>query len=196
MLSEKKIKILEALSNLEILSRSQIQQLCDTKSTRNTNYLLTSLASYLNCRRLNENVYCLNKKGVDFIGSKRKPKLDSQIHHKLMRSDAYIYFKPTKWHMEREVIVGDLAITPDALYYSGSSWKFLEVDNTQKMVVNKNKMKTYQKIKKTQAFQKKYGYFPPVIWVTKYEIRKKKLKNLAKELNLFCEVYYQDEIKL
>lgn len=195
MLQERQMKILMTLANLEILTRSQIQVLHDTKSVRNTNFIMQSLKEYTNSIRLKENAYYLNKKGAALVGSKKQLRVNDQLQHKLMRNDAYIYFKPTGWKAERE-FKEPVAITPDAYFLSGSSYKFLEVDNVQKWYVNVGKMETYKKFKDSGTFQKQLRYFPPVIWVVKFESRKGKLKQLAKDLDVFCDVYLHDEIKL
>jgi hypothetical protein len=157
---------------------------------------MQSLKPYTNSIRLKENAYYLNKKGAALIGTKKQFKVNDQLQHKIMRNDAYIYFKPTKWRAEQEIKVRTITVIPDAFFYSGSSYKFLEVDNVQKWHVNVKKMEQYKDLKETGAFQKKYGKFPTLIWVVKFENRKAKLKELAKKLNLFCEVYLHDEIKL
>src|SRR5690606_8940321 len=120
---------------------------------------------------------------------------NNQIQHKLMRNDAYIYFKPSKWFPEQEIKVGNLLIKPDAFLYSGSSYKFLEVDNVQTWKTNIEKMNLYKDIKNTGAFQSRYCKFPTIVWVVKYEVRKDKIKKLAKDLDLFCEVFLHDEIR-
>src|SRR5699024_9239741 len=193
-MNKRQMKILESLSNLEILTRGQIQALHDTKGTRNTNYIMQRLNSYtLSLRLKNGYAYYLNKKGRELTGTKRQYRPNDQLNHKLMLNDAYIYFKPTKWYPEREFLK-PVKIIPDAFFYSSSSYKFLEVYNTQKMNVNKTKFESYKRAKDTSAFQNKYGYFPSLIWVTKFESRKGKLKELARKNNLFCEVYLHDEV--
>ncbi|WP_327605716.1 replication-relaxation family protein [Virgibacillus tibetensis] len=195
-MNNRQMEILTNLSKLEILTRSQIQTLHNTKSARNTNFIMKSLKQYINSVRLDENTYYLNKKGIDLVGAKSQFKYTDQTTHKLMRNDAYIYFKPTEWKIEQEIKVRTVTVVPDAYFYSGSSYKFLEVDNTQKWNINVKKMENYKSLKETKAFQKQYKYFPPIIWVVKLESRKPKIKALAKEMDLFCEVYLHEEIKL
>ncbi len=187
------MKILTTLSNLEIMTRSQIQTLHQTKSTRNTNFIMQSLKDYTNSIRLQENAYYLNKKGATLVGAKKQFRVNNQVQHKLMRNDAYIYFKPTGWKSEREFLK-PVAITPDAYFYSGSTYKFLEVDNVQKWYTNVKKMEKYKAFKESGVFQKQLGYFPTIVWVVRFEVRKEKLKSLAKEMNLFCEIYLHEEI--
>jgi len=178
------------------MTRSQIQVVHNTKSTRNTNFIMKSLKPYTGSIRLRENAYYLNKKGAALVGAKKHFKLNNQVQHKLMRNDAYIYYNPTKWWPEQEIKIGkQIKIWPDAFFYSGSSYKFLEVDNIQDWNKNVKKMELYKKIKDTRAFQEHYGYFPSVVWVVKFKTRKAKLKTLAKKLDLHCEIYLHDEIK-
>ncbi|MDC3414247.1 replication-relaxation family protein [Terrihalobacillus insolitus] len=194
-MNQRQMEILTSLSNLEMLTRSQIQQLHDTKSIRNTNFIMKGLKPYVNVIRLKENAYYLNKKGVALVGAKKQFEYSDQINHKLMRNDAHIYFNPTNWKIEQEIKVRDVIVVPDAFFYSGSSYKFLEVDNTQKWHVNVTKMEQYKKLKDTGAFQQQYGHFPAIVWVVKFESRKEKLKKLAKEMDLVCDIYLHDEIK-
>lgn len=194
-MKQREMEILETLSNLEILTRSQIMDLHDTKSVRNTNLIMQSLKPYIKSMRLDENAYFLNKAGAELVGAKKQFRYSEQAMHKIMRNDAYIYFKPSEWNIEQEIKVGKLTIIPDAYFYSGSSHKFLEVDNVQKMNVNIKKLENYKLLKDAGAFQKKYNYFPCVVWVVKFESRKKKIKELAKKMDLFVEIYCHDEIK-
>lgn len=194
-MNERKMNILNSLSKLEILTRSQIRALHDTKSVRNTNFILSSLADYLSHVRLHENAYYLNRKGQELTGTQKPFKLSNQLEHKIMRNEAYVYFRPTTWVTEKEFKIGSLSVIPDAFFYSGSSYKFLEVDNTQRWNVNVEKMETYKKIKATNAFQVQYGKFPVLVWVVKFKSRKEKLLELAKKHNLHIDVYLYDEIK-
>lgn len=189
------MKILTSLSDLEILSRSQIQTLHNTKSVRNTNFIMQSLKSYTNSIRLKENAYYLNKKGAALVGTKKQFKANDKVQHKLMRNDAYIYFRPDGWKAERE-FTKPVSITSDAYFLSGLTYKFLEVDNIQTWHVNVTKMEKYKKFKDSGMIQKQLKYFPTIIWIVKFETRKEKLKQLAKDLNLFCEIYLHDEIKI
>lgn len=156
---------------------------------------MQSLKPYTNSIRLKENAYYLNKKGAALIGAEKQFRHSNQVQHKIMRNDAYIYFKPTGWKAERE-FKKPVAITADAYFLSGSTYKFLEVDNIQNWHVNVAKMEKYKKFKDSGLIQKQLKYFPTIVWVVKFEIRKEKLKELAKELNLFCEIYLHDEIKV
>lgn len=195
MLTERQMEILMSISNLEILTRSQIQMLHDTKSVRNTNFIMQSLKGYTNAVRLKENAYYLNKKGAALVGSPKQLRINDQLPHKLMRNDAYIYFRPDGWKAERK-FEKPVKIISDAYFLSNKKYKFLEIDNVQKWHVNVGKMESYKKFQKSGICQKQLGYFPTVIWVVRFESRKTKLLQLARELNVICDVYLHDEIKL
>lgn len=187
------MNILMSLSTLEILTRSQIQALHDTKSVRNTNFIMQSLKPYTNSIRIKENAYYLNKKGAELVGAKRLFRANEQIHHKLMRNDAFIYFKPDGWVSERE-FKRPVSITPDAYFYRNSKYYFLEIDNVQKWYNNVKKMDKYKQLKDSGIFQKQIGYFPTIVWVVKFEVRKHRLAQLARELNLSCDIFLHNEI--
>lgn len=167
----------------------------DIKGIRNANRIMASLRNYVDSVYVGENAYFLNKRGVELVGADYQYRHSDQVTHKIMRSDAYIYFKPTEWYPEREFIK-PVNIQPDAFFYSGSSYKFLEVDNTQKWTVNKRKFNDYKRLKESGAFQRKYGKFPPLIWVVKMHSRKERLLSLAKEYGISCEVYLHEEVML
>lgn len=190
------MSILMTISKLEILTRSQIQVLHNTKSVRNTNRIMQSLKEYTNSIRLNENAYYLNKKGAALTGTNNYFRIgvNDQLQHKLMRNDAYIYFKPQGWKSERE-FKKPVAITPDAYFLSNGKYKFLEVDNTQKWNENFKKMEKYKQLQESEVFQKQLGYFPVVVWIVRFESRKDKLLQLVKCLKIPCEIYLHDEIK-
>jgi len=106
----------------------------------------------------------------------------------------YVLLRPRKWHPEVEFKVGSLVIKPDVFLYAEQNC-FLEVDNMQRWNVNVSKMETYSKLKRTGVFEKKYGKFPLVIWVTTFPGRKEKLEKLSKDLGVTVKVYLDSEVK-
>lgn len=193
MLTERQMSILTSLSELEILTRTQIQVLHDTKGLRNTNYIMRSLKDYTNTVRLNENAYYLNKKGAALFEGNKQVKLNDQLTHKLMRNDAYIYFNPEGWASERE-FKKPVAITSDAYFVVKGRYYFLEVDNVQKWHVNVGKLEKYQALQQSGIFRKELGYFPTLIWVVKHVSRKERLAKVAREKKLICDIYLHEEI--
>lgn len=190
------MRILTTLSDLEILTRSQLQSLFNLGGIRNANYVMKSLREYTRFIFVGENAYYLNKRGMAITGARKHFRYNSQVTHKIMRNDAYIYFKPTDWITEQEIDVRGIKVVPDAFFFSGSSHKFLEIDNEQRWINNVKKFEEYSELKKTGAFQRKYGRFPSLIWIVKYESRIARLKELAKKYDLFCEIYSHKEVRI
>lgn len=98
-------EILYSLDKLGFATRSQIQTLHDLGSTRNANRILKDMSKYLNSFRVTENIYYLNKEGLDFLGLDKQPlNKNMQIEHHLMKNDMYIYFGlPDDWETERPI---------------------------------------------------------------------------------------------
>ena len=136
----------------------------------------------------------MNKKGAEIVGAKKTYKYSDQITHKLIRNDAYIYFKPTIWLTEKEIEVRGVKVIPDAFFRDNYGYKFLEIDNEQRWLNNVKKFEEYSALKKTNAFQRKYGRFPTLVWVVKYKSRMKRLEELAEKFDLKCEIYHHKEV--
>ena len=141
------MRILTTLSVLEILTRSQIQSLFNIPGVRNANHVMQSLSEYTRSIFVGENAYYLNKRGMALVGAQRQFRYSDQLTHKLMRNDAYIYFKPSKWITEQAIEVRNINVVPDAFFFSGSSYKFLEVDREQRWNVNVKKFEDYSELK-------------------------------------------------
>lgn len=139
-------------------------------------------------------VYKLNQRGINLIGEGYLLKWGN-VEHRLLRNDAYIYYKPTEWRPEIELRVGGVTVCPDAFFYSGMTYKFLEVDRTQRWYKNKEKIKEYAKLKETKALQQKYKHFPALIWVVEMESRIDKIKSICDKYGLYCEVFSVKQIK-
>lgn len=188
-------KVLLTLSKLGMLNRRQIQILCNTGSIRNTNYTMKKLSPYIDYKdHPKGRIYKLNQKGIHFIGEGHLLKWGN-VEHRLLRNDAYIYFKPIHWQSEIEFNVMGITIIPDAFFYSGMTYKFLEIDRKQRWYKNVEKIERYAEIKKTKAFQKEYKHFPNLIWVVEMESRIKKIKSLCNKNGLHCEVFSVNQIK-
>jgi hypothetical protein len=81
-------------------------------------------------------------------------------------------------------------ITPDVYYRKSGKEYFLEVDRTQLMQVNKDKIKLYASLKET----KKFKDFPVVVFVTLTEHRFNKLRSLLNNAKLKNEVYMTKDL--
>lgn len=183
------------LSKLGMLSRRQIQKLCKTGSVRNTNYIMSELSDYVDyIPHRKGRVYKLSQKGVNLIGEGYLLNWGN-VEHRLLRNDVYIYYRPSEWQPEIELKVGNVSVYPDALFYSGMTYKFLEVDRTQRWYKNVEKIKDYAKLKETRALQHEYKHFPALIWVVEMESRINKIKTTCDKYGLYCEVFSIKQIK-
>lgn len=186
-------KILSSLKNLDYLSTSQLQRLHKLGGDRNTRRVMQSMSDYVSHWFDGENVYYLNKAGRERIGSQNIRTKISPVTHYLMRNDFFIHNNPEVFETEPVIEVGSVTVRPDAWVRIKGGYYFLEVDNTQRMVKNQQKVEKYKKLKATGAFQKQYGYFPRVLWVTTIESRKRLISTTCGDLS--NKVILWDEIK-
>ncbi|MEF7566296.1 replication-relaxation family protein [Bacillus infantis] len=170
-----------SLKRLGFLSRSQIQRLHRLGGDRNANRILNEMSEYLNTVRLNEKVYYLNSEGRSRVGANKVLKKTHQITHHLMRNSLFIACGcPSTWKNEVKLSVkGEVSIVSDAVFSMGT-FHIVEVDNEQKMNVNKEKISKYRRLIKLGVFEKK----PKFIWVTTTEHRKKQLLALSEGLQV------------
>ena len=180
--------ILLSLSKLDYLTQAQIQAIHDLKSPRNANRILNSMSDYLSSFRLGlEKVYYLNKKGREFVNQPTVRKKTPNVEHFLTRNQLWIYMqRPKNWKNEAKVIVGDSSIVCDAQTYQGNIPVFIEVDISQSMQVNKQKIQKYRKLKELS----KDPFY--VVWVTKIDSRRKRISELSQGLPGY--IYTLEEI--
>lgn len=186
------MQILSSLDKLGFLTTSQIQRLHNLGSRRNTNRILTDMGKVLNSFRLDESVYYLSAFGRRMIGSKKARRKTLTAPHTLLRNEVYIWAKPQHWRQEQAIKWQGKTIIPDALYEKGQMY-FLEVDITQSMAVNRQKIALYQELRESGLFQKQFGQFPTIQFVTTTEYRRKTLR--ASLDGLKAEVLLHSEIK-
>ncbi|WP_078392060.1 replication-relaxation family protein [Shouchella patagoniensis] len=200
--SEKReIQILSSLDKHDYMSRGQIQQLHNLKSDRNACKVLSQMGPYLNSFRDGQNIFYLNKRGAQHIDAKGDARQKiSNVRHYLMRTDAYMHFgKPTHWAKEAPFRINGLSVIPDVTFslsvLGNKKVYLLEIDNTQKMKVNREKIETYAKMKRTGIFQQTHGYFPQLVWLTRSIVRRDELNKWCVESQLGCKVLLWEEIK-
>lgn len=135
------------------------------------------------------------------INSNKVMSRNMQVHHILMRNEAYIHFGcPKKWGVEEPLkdAKGNVLIRPDVIFALPEEGRdvfyFLEIDYMQKMVNNKKKVERYGELKRSNLLQNTLGYFPQLIFVTTSEHRKKKLIQFCREQQLRHIVYTIEEI--
>lgn len=196
-----------SLNKLGFATRSQLSRIHDLGTKRNANRVLAEMKEYLHSFLLHENIYYLNKNGLEFIGSEQEPlKKNMQVEHYLMRNDMYIYFDfPSDWKIEKAIpftakvdIGGGIVqtknrlIKPDAQFKKGGIFHFLEVDNQQKMIENKKKIELYKEL--TLSVKETYKQTPTIVFYTCSQNRKKKLDEWCDRAGLFYQVLTRCDI--
>ncbi|MCR8939816.1 replication-relaxation family protein [Brevibacillus laterosporus] len=187
------MQILSSLDDLGFLTTSQIQRLHGLGSRRNTHRILTDMDSMLNSFRLEEAVYYLSASGRKAIGSKKVRRKTLTAPHTLLRNEVYIWTRPRLWKQEQAIKWEGKALIPDALYQKNEHYFFLEVDSTQSMTVNRQKINLYRELRDSGLFQKRFGQFPTIQFVTTTEYRRKALRAALDGLK--SEALLHSEIK-
>ncbi|MGG3873163.1 replication-relaxation family protein [Brevibacillus laterosporus] len=186
------MQILSSLDDFGFLTTSQIQRLHGLGSRRNTHRILTDMDSMLNSFRLEEAVYYLSATGRKAIGSKKVRRKTLTAPHTILRNEVYIWVRPEFWRQEQAIKWQGKTLVPDALYEKGQMY-FLEVDLTQSMSVNKQKIHLYKELRSSGLFQKQFGQFPTIQFVTTTEYRRKALRAALDGLK--AEALLHSEIK-
>ncbi|WP_018664636.1 replication-relaxation family protein [Heyndrickxia acidiproducens] len=195
-------QILLSLDKLGFATRTQLQQIHDLGSTRNALDVLKRMGEYLQVKRHaprnNVNVYYLNQKGRELIGSEKERKYSLETEHFLMRNDMYIYYGfPDDFQIERDVAfqsgLAKKVIRPDARFSKDGTIYFLEVDRTQNMTTNKKKIATYAELSPLITIQ--YKKCPIIIFYTSIAARKDTIEKLCRAAKLNVEVKTPQEIR-
>ncbi|WYD68271.1 hypothetical protein [Bacillus phage PK1] len=162
---------------------------------RNTNRVLSSLSPYLSSFREGyDTIYYLSALGRDYTGSKKIRRKTQFVSHVIMRNEFYLFSKcPAEWKNELRIKDGDDSIIPDAWFKANNMYHFLEVDLTQKMAANRQKVRKYLGFFERRRLEGHFGYFPPLIWLTGSQVRKRQLEGLCESIP--SVVYTIDDIK-
>lgn len=186
-------KILTTLERLGFANRKQLQVTNNLGGIRNANRILKEMErdKLINSVRYEEKIYYVDYKGQGRISNKRQLR-KGLILHTLMRNDLYIYFKiPKDWEVERTIDFDykdeSKTIIPDALFTSKGERYFIEVDNTQQMQNNYDKLKSYQQLSK--IIMHKEHHTPTIIYYTLTPQRKKLLEKEINKLGLKGHVF-------
>ena len=166
------------MKKFDYLTQAQIQSIHDIKGDRNANRILNDMSHYL-CSFKNglEKVYYLNKNGRELVSHDIIRKKTPNIEHFLIRNQLWIHMRrPPEWQNEVRVKAGDVSIICDAKTVQNQIPVFVEVDISQPMQINKQKIQKYKQLQK-ETNQPFY-----VIWVTKMDSRRKRLSELSQGL--------------
>lgn len=139
------------------------------------------MEEYVSSFRDIENVYYLNTEGRERVGATKVCKKTPQARHYIMRNSLFMSLgRPSTWRTEMELGTADgsVRVVADALYVMNKQYNIIEVDNTQKMSVNKTKIDKYRELISLGCFEVE----PKFIWVTLTDYRKKRLEKLCEGL--------------
>jgi hypothetical protein len=114
-----------------------------------------------------------------------------------MRNDIWLaYYSPKDWRIEEGMKftdnLKDVWLVPDATFTTEGRYHFVEIDRTQKMMENRKKIELYSKL--NPLIKKQFGYEPVLVLYTISELRKNKLKEYCKELNVNCIIYQKGDL--
>ncbi|MED2063902.1 replication-relaxation family protein [Bacillus thuringiensis] len=195
----RQMAILATIRKLQFATRRHLMSVHEMGGIRNANRIMKDLSSYTSKITHNkEYVYYLNQSGHRLFGE-GKVVHHSRVAHAILRNEAWLHlFCPDDWQIETEIryIKDDKKkkIIPDVKFRDDDKiLHAVEIDRTQKMVVNEDKLKCYEEF--TKIYKQKYNGKMPVIHfftITKY--REKRLEQLAAKYDVFVKVYVIQEI--
>lgn len=191
MRMQREEKILLSLDKLTYATREQLQIINDLKGDRNAHRILHRMEKdkTLKSIRKDRKIYYLSNKGKEQIGSNQSDLKKDMIQHTLMRNDLYIKLgMPNDWKVEVPLkIDGEVILICDAMFSKNGEYHFVEIDNTQSMRTNFDKIKKYKKM--SRVIFNNFNHHPTLIWYTHSNIRKEKLKNACEKSALKFIVY-------
>ncbi|HEF1855860.1 TPA: replication-relaxation family protein [Bacillus cereus] len=195
----RQMAILATIRKLRFATRRHLMSVHEMGGIRNANRIMKDLSSYTSKVTHNkEYVYYLNQSGHKLFGE-GKVVHHSRVAHAILRNEAWLYlYCPDDWQIETEIrYIKDnkkKKIVPDVKFRDEDSiLHAVEIDRTQKIVVNEEKLKCYEEL--TKIYKQKYNGKVPVIHfftITKY--REQKLEQLAAKYDVFVKVYVIQEI--
>jgi len=196
-LTERQEQILLSLKKLTFLSRTQISTIHKLGKVRNANRILADMRYYINNFRDGyDTVYHLNSFGKEYVQSKRTVRRNQYARHTLMRNQFFVFAGcPKEWKNEIKISDGKATKVCDSWFKVNEYQHILEVDHLQSMNENANKIKAYSEMQARGVVKKKLGYFPPIVWVTTTELRKKQITKLCEQGKLNYRVYTEEEIR-
>ncbi|AAT54479.1 hypothetical protein CKL83_17930 [Bacillus anthracis] len=196
----RQMAILATIRKLQFATRRHLMSVHNMGGIRNANRILGDLKPYVNkTMQGKEYVYYLNKEGHAMFGDDGKVVSRGKLAHALLRNEAWLHlFCPDDWQIETDIRYiknkEKMKIVPDVKFRDEENiLHAVEVDRSQKMKVNEEKIKKYEEF--TQIYKQKHNGKMPVIHfftVTKY--REKKLEELAAKYDVLASVYVIEEI--
>lgn len=181
------------MKKFDYLTRRQIQQLHKLGGDRNARRLLANLAPFLSSFRgtSGESVFYLNKDGRALVNCDKTRQKTVQAGHYIMRADMFLHYgAPEEWKNEvRLAVDGEVNLVADSHFMHGGRRHLLEVDHLQHMSKNHDKIQQYKKLQANGAYQKRYGYFARLVWVTTTEGRKGQLLGWCEGMDVVVHLW-------
>ncbi|WBO90813.1 replication-relaxation family protein [Bacillus tropicus] len=191
----RQMAILATIRKLQFATRRHLMSVHDMGGIRNANRIMGDLKPYVSkTMQGKEYVYYLNKEGHAMFGDDGKVVSRGKLAHALLRNEAWLHlFCPDDWQIETEIRYKKNGvkkkIIPDVKFRDEEGiLHAVEVDHSQKMKVNEEKLKKYEEF--TKIYKQKYDGKMPVIHfftVTKY--REMILEELVAKYDVFVKVY-------
>ena len=191
----RQMAILATIRKLQFATRRHLMSVHDMGGIRNANRIMGDLKPYVSkAMQGKEYVYYLNKEGHAMFGEDDKVVSRGKLAHALLRNEAWLHlFCPDDWQIETDIRYiknkEKKKIVPDVKFRDEENiLHAVEVDRSQKMKVNEEKLKNYEEF--TQIYKQKHNGKMPVIHfftVTKY--REMRLEELVANYDVFVKVY-------
>ncbi|MFP7480174.1 replication-relaxation family protein [Terribacillus saccharophilus] len=175
-------KILSTLDSLGYATRKQLQLIEQLGGDRNAHRILKEMErdKLIGSQRSEQKIYYVAARGRDAIGSTKDELRTGKMKHTLMRNEMYIQLgMPDDWRTEVPVTWRENKLISDAMYHVKGEVHFLEVDNTQPMRTNYEKIKKYSVLSRIIFETRKHT--PTLIWCTTSHSRKTKLEEACKK---------------
>ncbi|MCD5324808.1 MULTISPECIES: replication-relaxation family protein [Pontibacillus] len=190
---EREEKILSNLDKLGIATRKQLQVINNLGGDRNANRILANMEDdgSIKSLRMDQKIYYVAHKGKEKIGSGKALKDKAHLAHTLMRNDLYIYLgTPKGWKNEASVDFPyngeETTLVSDASFIKNHNHHFIEIDNTQTMKTNREKIDRYRVL--FNLIKENYDSIPVLIWYTVSSRRQNALEDYCNQLKINSKV--------
>jgi len=184
-------RILLRLADFNFATRKQLQIAESLGGDRNAQRILRRMEKdrTLSVMRREQKIYYLSNRGKERIGSNQSKLERNKIEHTLMRNDLFIKLgMPPRWKKEVPIMKGsEILLIADAVYKNGSEYHFVEIDNAQTMRTNYDKIKKYKEL--SRILYKQNQRHLTLIWYSKSDIRKEKLRKACEKQRVKYKVY-------
>lgn len=181
------------MKKFDFLTRDHIGFYFKLGSKRNINRILQDISDYVTSFRIGyDTIYYLNPLGRIYVDCDKVRRITNNVEHTIMRNNFWVFSNcPIDWKNEVKLTHGKTTIVSDSMFTRNGFVHFLEVDNVQKMKVNKEKVKRYREM--YDLLLKDFGYYPTIVWLTTTELRKANIEKACEGMKV--KVYTIDEIK-